>query len=273
MATLKEIQNCQLEMLKVVADICEKHNIRYYLAAGTFLGAVRHQGFIPWDDDIDIYVFNSDLKKLKKICQKELPEKYFWQDYKTDKGTPYIMPKIRNTKTYMPETDNAKTNQGIWLDIFPLMLRASDEKKFRKQVYYISKYQYNLANQMKIFGSHFNSFPKMIYCILRELFVFRPLTQIYYHKALRLGDKKSRLCFALDVSFFGKCDEQMIKITNRESYKTDMFKSMQKYSFEKYSFYGVEDYNQYLSAKFGENYMTPKRYTHFDDYSNVKIND
>ena len=270
MATLKEIQDCELEILKTVADICERHNIPYFLAAGTFLGAVRHKGFIPWDDDIDIYVMNSDMKRLKKICKKEFPAKLFWQDYKTDKGTPYLMTKIRNVNTYMPQAEKTSTNQGIWLDVFPLIY-AAKEKHFKKQVYYISRYQYYLANQIKITKTHYSSLQSMLFRIARELLVYRPFTVYYYSKSICTGSKKSGKLLALDVSFFGKITEEMIAVAKRKSYPVEMFQQVQSYPFEQYSFDGVADYDKYLTMLFGKDYMTPKQYSHFTDYSNVQV--
>jgi lipopolysaccharide cholinephosphotransferase len=271
MATLKEIHNCELNILKAVTEVCEHNKIPYYLSAGTLLGAVRHQGFIPWDDDIDIFVMNKDLKRLKRACKKELPPFYFWQDYKTDKGTPYIMPKIRDTRTVMSEANNTNTNQGIWIDIFPL-IDAAPANKFEKQVFYINRYQYYLANQMKILKTKYRSFASMVFRICRELFVFRPLTVYYYHRAIASGSKKTEKLIELDISFFGDVTDEMVQIIRRRSYNADLVKHTKKYPFEQYEFTGFEDADQYLTVLYGKDYMTPKRYSHFSDYSHVIIN-
>lgn len=77
MPTLREIQLFELQMLKDVVKVCDDNNITYIISSGTLLGAVRHGGFIPWDDGIDIDMPLSDYKKILKIAQRELGEKYF----------------------------------------------------------------------------------------------------------------------------------------------------------------------------------------------------
>ena len=173
MATLKEIQTCELDILKNVARICDEYDIDYYISSGTLLGAVRHKGFIPWDDDIDIIIKLEDIKRFKKACKHLTPpEKFFVQDYKSDRGTPYISLKVRNTKTFMPEIENATTNQGIWIDVFPVIKTPKTQKDFCKQVFCFQKYQYYLANQSKLTKNKYSSFYNIVYRVLREIFVY-----------------------------------------------------------------------------------------------------
>lgn len=110
-----------LEILKVTVELCEKHNLRYVLAYGTLLGAVRHRGFIPWDDDMDIVMPRDDFEKFKEIAIKELPNPYFFQDYTTDEEYPSTIVKVRDSSTTFVENGYRhlkKMNHGIWVDIF-----------------------------------------------------------------------------------------------------------------------------------------------------------
>lgn len=121
-STLRRAQLRMLEILKVVDAICEKHGIEYTLDGGTLLGAVRHGGFIPWDDDIDINVKREDLAKLRKILPRELPPHLVYQDYFTDPYYPTLIAKVREKDSYMyeePCTDRLK-EKGIFIDIIPI---------------------------------------------------------------------------------------------------------------------------------------------------------
>ena len=121
-STLRRAQLRMLEILKVVDDICTKHGIQYTLDGGTLIGAVRHGGFIPWDDDIDINVTRDDLAKLRKILPRELPSHLVYQDYFTDPYYPTLIAKVRERDSYMyeePCTDKLK-EKGIFIDIIPI---------------------------------------------------------------------------------------------------------------------------------------------------------
>ena len=121
-STLRRAQLRMLEILKVVDAICTKHEIEYTLCCGSLLGAVRHGGFIPWDDDIDINVTREDLAKLRKILPRELPSHLVYQDYFTDPYYPTLIAKVRERDSYMyeePCTDRLK-EKGIFIDIIPI---------------------------------------------------------------------------------------------------------------------------------------------------------
>ncbi|HHX24250.1 MAG TPA: LicD family protein [Thermoanaerobacterales bacterium] len=121
---LREVQLIQLNMLLKVDEICRLNNIRYYLIGGSALGAVRHKGFIPWDDDVDIGMFRRDYDQFLDIADKFLDNKYFLQTNRTDPDYhgPYAKLRANNT-TYIEKVSRslgAKIHQGIFIDIFPL---------------------------------------------------------------------------------------------------------------------------------------------------------
>lgn len=116
------LRKVQLEMFKSFVSICEKYHLRYYAAEGTVLGAIRHQGYIPWDDDIDVCMPRKDYDIFLSVAQKELPEEYFLQTYMTDPDFRETLAKIRNSNTTFLETYGQKINinHGAWIDIFPV---------------------------------------------------------------------------------------------------------------------------------------------------------
>ncbi len=119
---LKELQDVELNILKEFIRVCDKLNLNYYLVGGTLIGAIRHHGFIPWDDDIDVCMFRKDYEIFLKEGQNHLDKKYFLQTYRTDKDYVQCFAKIRdNETTFLEESvKDYDMNHGIFIDIFPL---------------------------------------------------------------------------------------------------------------------------------------------------------
>lgn len=116
---LSQMQGKQLEMLHELDRVCKKNNLKYALSSGTCLGAVRHGGFIPWDDDIDVYMSWSDAEKLVE-CQGDFDSKYFVQNYKTDSQFPSSHYRLCDSTTscFLEETKGLDVNHGIFIDIY-----------------------------------------------------------------------------------------------------------------------------------------------------------
>ena len=118
---LKNVRSVELEMLKILHKICEKHNIKYYIMFGTLLGAVRHKGYIPWDDDTDVAMMRDDYNRFLEVCKTELPQEYFLQTPETDPQTHVLFAKIRKNDTLYEQLSisGRGCHKGIWLDIYP----------------------------------------------------------------------------------------------------------------------------------------------------------
>ena len=119
---LEVIQNCEFEMLKYVKQVCDSHGLRYYLAYGTLLGAIRHQGFIPWDDDTDIHMPRADYLKFVDVLQKEPHPYYRLLARETTPEYTYLWPKLIDTRTKLTQIGDyiEPVQFGIFLDIFIL---------------------------------------------------------------------------------------------------------------------------------------------------------
>lgn len=112
----------EIRLLRAFMEVCEKLNLKYYVLGGTLLGAVRHQGFIPWDDDIDLGMPREDYEKFLECAQAHLPENIFVQSFRTDPQLPCNFSKLRDSNTTFVEDSirDVPINHGIYIDIFPL---------------------------------------------------------------------------------------------------------------------------------------------------------
>lgn len=118
--SLDDIKRIEIGLLDYVVNVCEQYTLRYFLIFGTLIGAVRHKGFIPWDDDIDIVMPRKDYEQLNKILSQTKSERYVLLNDKT-KGYTFPFAKVVDTKTQiLEETLEDFEYNGIWIDIFPL---------------------------------------------------------------------------------------------------------------------------------------------------------
>ena len=120
---VRQLQLAELDILKEVRDFCDKHEITYYLAFGTLLGAIRHQGFIPWDDDIDIFMKRPDYERFLQLAE-ELPSHLLVRTYHTSqlgKENFVLQAKVEEKNRFViRDTSGKRMKQRIWIDIFPI---------------------------------------------------------------------------------------------------------------------------------------------------------
>lgn len=243
MNSLKEIQQFELKMLKDVVKACDDNNIKYLLASGTLLGAVRHGGFIPWDDDIDIYMTLENYKKFLKVGQKALGNKYFVQTYRTDKYCNEMWIQVRaNGTTSMPKKfKNWDIHFGICMDIFPIVGVSDDPLKKAKQKKALAFSRSLISdNYMKAVGLPFTSKQRLLYMIplsIRKLFC-----RLLEHKYLLNPEK------------YATCANIWYDITKEYPYR--VFSPLTKIKFEDEYFTTTEKYDEYLTLLYGD-YMTP----------------
>jgi len=134
---LRILQLKMLDILRIVADICDRHGLNYWLSGGTLLGAIVHDGFIPWDDDIDIEMPRPDYKKLLKILPAELPSHLYLQTPR-ERGYPVLLSKVRDRKSivYMKEEDTSRYKvKGFFIDIAPVERSYMWMKKLLDNLY------------------------------------------------------------------------------------------------------------------------------------------
>ena len=246
-SNLRALQNRMLEILICVDKICKENNIKYWLSSGTLLGAVRHGGFIPWDDDIDIEMKKEDYIKFLSIVERVLPYNYVLHNHETDNNYPYIYSKIRDLNSNIKEicifNQDLKYN-GAFIDIFPL---EDTIPTFRK----ISNILYNrlclgIINKNKLIF-------KINYYLLRKLVfpVFRLFTSFSNNKELH---------YSYGIGFLS------------ESRSCDDIFPLKSIVFEGHKFYSPNYPDRYLKRLYGEDYMKiPKEIKYHIKDSNISI--
>jgi lipopolysaccharide cholinephosphotransferase len=135
--TKNTVKELQMSILDEIHQICQKYDIGYSLIGGTLLGAIRHHGFIPWDDDMDIGMLRSEYEKFIIAAKNELPSSLFLQSFETENEYPSAFAKIRMNKTKWVESlsSHLKIHQGIYIDIFPYDVTPVSTIKQRYQKY------------------------------------------------------------------------------------------------------------------------------------------
>lgn len=149
---MNELQKVELDILQQFIDACEKLNVQYFLVCGSALGAKRHGGFIPWDDDMDVGMYREDYNKFMEQAPAILPEGYFLQNYKTDPAYSNVFAKLRNSNTTYIEKTAAelKINHGIYIDIFPLDGYPEDTEEREKLASLKKRYLRILSFNFKV---------------------------------------------------------------------------------------------------------------------------
>ena len=241
--TLREIQLFQLQMLKDVAKVCDENNIDYMLSSGTLLGAVRHGGFIPWDDDIDICMTLQNYNKFLKIGQEKLGDRYFVQNYKTEKNYNEFWTQIRaNNTTSMPiKCKDMDIHWGICIDIFPLVGVSKDIVKAEKQRKALSLCRMLISDKyLKAIGEKITLKMKIIYLFPRK---FRRWLCTINEKRFMLDMEKEENCAFVWYDFFEKYPVEIFKEYTNIYFEDAMFKTMSKK-------------DEYLTIAYGD-YMIP----------------
>lgn len=165
---MNNLQEKEYSLLKYFIEICEKLNLNYYLLCGSALGAVKYQGFIPWDDDIDVGLPREDYIVFCEKAQDLLPKDIFLQTYLTDSNYPCIFAKIRDSNTTYIEKSSAKIsmNHGVYIDVFPLDGYPEDikqqQKIERKKLFFklqlLSAYESDCSFKIKVLKKIFRLF-------------------------------------------------------------------------------------------------------------------
>ena len=245
---IDRIRSLELELILQVDEICKKHNIKYFLAGGSMLGAIRHGGFIPWDDDMDIGMLPEDYKKFVKVCPPELKCNYFYQTTDLEPESLYIHDKIRieNTVFSTAYANRFQMHNGVYIDIF-VYYKTSD--KPRKQKWHIRQ----IKIMRRILGMRWVNKPRRHLHYYKSL-VLLPImrlfpTSFYRHLYIKLLEKyeKKNTHFLIDGSGFN--------LEKVGAFPKEWFDEITYRDFCGHSLPVLARYDDYLTHWYGEKYM------------------
>lgn len=240
--TLKKLREVHMEIVLEIKRICDKHDIPYIISWGSLLGAVRHEGYIPWDDDFDLEMLRKDYERFIKICESELDPKFYMDYYKYNPKSYYGFLKIRKANTLFDEggSNGIIERRGIFVDVFPLDNVNDPNNKIDYLIDIMIK---NLKEVMY----YKNGISKKIRHKAFKVFcIFKPttLTKIYTKLCTINKNDNSKYC----VMHFGHAFKKDVRL------KSKLFPT-KLYKFEGLMLPGPGDYDYYLKGAYGNDYM------------------
>lgn len=241
--TVEEVRQVEIDILKYIDSVCRANDIPYFLDYGTLLGAIRHKGFIPWDDDIDICMKRDDYNRFLKAIEASPSDQYLLLTDKKDNGYYYEFGKMVDARTELTETGlNELPGMGVWVDIFPKDNLPSCHKIIRTLSF--------ISVSMRIFATH-KQFPKQYpsYCypiwLIARMFGYRffmSVTKFWQRTAHKT--KK--------VKFVGDLRD---RTAPKYYWPKDMFDEAVMLDFENEKFPAPKKWDEYLKGLYND-YMT-----------------
>ncbi len=251
---IKHYQKCCLIIADEIHRICKKHGINYSIDGGTMLGAVRHKGFIPWDDDMDISMIREEYERFLNLCEYELSDNFRVLNWNTDKDFPFGYTKITLKGTHIDEAftrDNPKFSE-IFVDVFPfdkIPLDRNERVMLCKKAMFIKRILWMKKGYGKCIRDE--SFSQRIkYNISKVLFSlvsYDKEKEKYINLLKKYNELEYKECYLGNIDF----PETFLNDCSKELY----FDKTRYFDFEDRKYLGFCEYEKYLSVKYGD-YMT-----------------
>lgn len=252
----QEIKRVLLDTLLHFHNFCEEHGLRYSLNSGTLLGAVRHKGFIPWDDDVDVSMLRPDYERLRELYPKHnTAGNYVLHDYRKNPACPYPFLKLSDENTLMcvPGKDDISP-MGLFIDIFPLDGMPRTERaqvRHRKRIRFMRRATLPAALHTGIKGR------SVLKALAVRLFKCLPHgNDPAYWNALI---ERMVLKYPLEGSEYA--ENAIFGGPPRKLVRAEIYEKPMLLDFEGHRVWGMEDYDHYLSTIYGD-YMTPPPVEH-----------
>lgn len=272
---LKKLQDVELAMLKEVVRICEKYNLIYYLSAGTFLGAVRHKGFIPWDDDADIRMPRPDYEKLLEVLQGELKSPYIVKHFFVDQSVHRYYLRINDPRVKLTRNHSITGEiSNAWLDIFPLdgMPKNNIHNRCRQLhlLYRRMWLQISVFDEIITLEKKRKWYEELIIAIVMHT----PIQYMVSYEKMWIKLDNAMKAYPVDdaeyyVNFMG-----MYKF--KDMIPKSIYGSGAKYQFEDGFYNGPEDYDTFLKHLYGDYMKLPPietRNKHMTEIASIEIDD
>lgn len=240
---IKALQAKLLSMLKQFHEVCAENDLTYYMAGGTLLGAVRHKGFIPWDDDVDVLMPRDDYNSFKQLAYKILPDNLEIKFYENQKKSPMHYMKLIDKNTTLIENQYRNYFEGVYIDIFPLDGAPSDEEELVRKHKAVGRYISLILNQCYTDGRHG----------LRRIYG-------YMAKCFDINNLHNKVEQIITEHPYGSSDtvgNYLGAYGIREFVPKHYFGSPMKYQFEDTELYGPEKSDAYLRAIYGDYMQLP----------------
>jgi len=243
---LTKLHGKVLNILKAVDKVCTAHGLHYYIWAGTMIGAVRHKGFIPWDDDLDIAMPRPDYDLLVSNAINWLPQKYEFVCAENDAEYPLPFGKIQDACTTLIERMHLRYLGGIYIDVFPI---DGVPEGFLVQKIHFARYEYYKRVLYLLHRDpykHGHGPSSWVPLLCRKLYSMKEVQTKISSILHKYDYASSTLVADYDDGFCGKM-------------RKDVLGTPTPYPFEDTTVMGVSDYHSYLSCKYGDYMTIPKQ--------------
>ncbi len=260
---LQKTQALQLKIAKEFKRICDKHNIQYSMSGGTLLGAIRHSGFIPWDDDFDVEMLRDEYERFIQIAPQELNDSFFLETWNTDPhfAFPYAKIMLKGTTYAEQNTIKANVNKNIFIDVF-VSDHVSDIARKRNLQCRLCDYLEGILYEKNGYLSSCNENKlKKILFQIAGIVPLKLLQKIYYH--FMLGYNRQLTTY---TTIFGSCYGSTVEIKPRSFYD-----ELMEYPFADTQFKGFKRYDEYLHSLYGDYMQFPPEDERYDRHKVLKI--